>query len=154
MCEPHHRASQREILADGVLGAFTAHRRIEIVDGNRRPAELLGRPQPALAGDQLAVGPDDDRLQQARLVDAGREPGDVAQVATMAFANDDFVDAAGRRLRVSGACVTGSAVSAEFWSPAACARFGGAHRERVRAADPHFGHGEWRARRPDSQLRN
>src|SRR5262249_35479987 len=61
-------------------------------DRDRRPAEQLGGPQPALAGDQRAVGPDHHRVQQPEPGDAGRERGDIAHLATRAFTDADGIE--------------------------------------------------------------
>src|SRR5262249_45618769 len=60
---------------------------------NFGPPEQLTRFQSALAGDQPAVGLDDDRVQQSQRADAVGEPGKVAMVLSVSRANNDFVDA-------------------------------------------------------------
>ena len=56
------------------------------------PAEQLGGAQPTLASDQDTVGPDDNRLQQAELIDAGGERSEIAEVFAETRADDDLVN--------------------------------------------------------------
>ena len=89
------RLRQREVLAV----AFSANSprtmssRSMTVTGIVCPAEQLRRAQPALAGnEQCRPGVRPRWVQQAQLGHAGGEPGDVAHVFAMAFADANRVD--------------------------------------------------------------
>ena len=59
-----HSFSEREVLANGVLGELATRDGFEIndVDRNLGPAKQLHGAQSALAGNQHAVGPHDNRM--------------------------------------------------------------------------------------------
>ena len=61
-------------------------------DGDVGPSELLSGAQPALAGNQGAVGADDDGMQQPQLSDAARESVDVTELTAVAGADADPVN--------------------------------------------------------------
>jgi hypothetical protein len=83
-------------VAHGVLGKLAAHDGVKVDDGDRNvgPAELLGGPQSALAGDQRAVWADDDGVQHPKVRHGGGKRGEVAKLAADALTDDDRVDAA------------------------------------------------------------
>ena len=58
------------------------------------PAEILGRFEPAVAADQVAIGRDGDGLEQADALHGVHEWRQVASVAAVAFADDDGGDGA------------------------------------------------------------
>src|SRR5262249_44641401 len=60
------------------------------------PTETLASLKTALARDQLSVRGDDDGMQEPDVLDAGGEPFNVAEIATMALADDDLLDRAAR----------------------------------------------------------
>ena len=76
---------------------------------NLGPAELLHGAEPALAGDELALRGDDDRMQESELGNAARERGDVAQVAAVTLADDDRI-----RWRGCRSCGPPGAVAQQF----------------------------------------
>jgi hypothetical protein len=58
-----------------------------VVGGFDLPQALEKSSETALAGYQRAVGRHNDGVQQPDLLNAGREPGDIAEIATVAPAD-------------------------------------------------------------------
>ena len=78
----------------GVLGKLTTQDVIQIDDrdGDPLPAQHLGRCDPSCPGDHRPVTAGDHRMQQADLVHAGGERGNVAEVDAEALAQLDAGD--------------------------------------------------------------